>query len=63
MLDGPYQRTLQEVNTQVAEQCNSALELVCSQMAYMSQATFMQYARYFLFRYNRRKVADLKPRM
>ena len=54
-------RTLGEVNTQVAEQCNSALETVCKQMAYMSQTNFMMYAKYFLFRYNQRKAAQLKP--
>ena len=51
---------LGKLNTQVAEQCNASLELICSQMAYMSQQNFVKYARYFLLRYNMRKVAAMQ---
>ena len=47
---------LSALNTQVAEQCNASLEIICSQMAYMSQCNFVKYARYFLYRYNQRKI-------
>lgn len=51
--------TLGQLNSQVAEQCNAALEAICTQMAYMSQSSFVSYAKYFLYRYNLRKTAAM----
>jgi hypothetical protein len=52
-------RTLGDINSQVAEQCNSSLEVVCSQMAYMSQQNFVKYAKYFLRCYNAKKISTM----
>ncbi len=55
MVDG----TLGSVNMQVAEQCHSAMQLICTHASYMSQPNFMRYTKYFLFRYNQGKAAKL----
>ncbi len=53
--------TFGHLNTQAAEQCNAALELICSQLAYMSQPNFLQYSKYFLYRFNQRKQEKMAP--
>jgi len=46
--------TLQNLNSQAAEQCNSKLDLIASQVAYMTQSNFMSVVKYYLFRCNQR---------
>ncbi len=43
---------LKDLNTQVAEQGNSRLSLICTPVAYMKQTTFMAHVKYFLSRTN-----------
>jgi len=53
-------RNMPYVNTQAAEQCNAALQLIRTPAAFMTAQHFMQYARLFLAYRNMRKIAALK---
>ncbi len=59
MVDG----TLAAVNTQVAEQCHSAMQRICTHASYMSQPNLVRYAKYFLFRYNQGKAAKVAAKL
>lgn len=52
--------TLGALNSQVAEQYNSKLDTICTQVAYMKQENFMAVVKYYLFRCNQRllKTSD-----
>ena len=46
--------TLGKFNSQAAEQCNSKLDQIASQVAYMTQSNFMAVVKYYLHRCNQR---------
>lgn len=49
---GAYVRNKHMQNSSLAEQKNSMLRKLESQVAYMKQTTFLWYLRYFLYRLN-----------
>ena len=51
---------LDAMNTQVCEQAHSSLEAISTQAKFMSQAHFLQYVRYFLYRHNKAKIQKLQ---
>ena len=41
--------TIEKLNSQAAEQANSRLENICTQVAFMKQDNFMKYVKFYLF--------------
>ena len=54
--------TVKDINTQAAEQCNSQLHNIRTQIAFMGQAHYMGYARLWLFSFNQCKIQDIAER-
>lgn len=54
--------TVSALNSQVAEQCNSLLERIRTQVAYLKHENVMSYVKYFLAMRNKDKVVDLEKK-